>query len=361
MPEIGHVVASHPLPLISVIMPVYNGEKYLNEAVESILGQSFADFELIVIDDGSTDGSAAILESFCQNDVRVIIRQHSQNQGITVALNTGLALARGKYIARMDADDISLSERFEKQVAFLEKHPEIDVIGSAVQMINERGQKIGVLPSPLDDLAIRWKGLFSASFLHPTVMLRHSVLIEHNIRYRVSRNQPEDFDFFTQLLEHARGANLPEPLLLYRVHSNSLTSQFLKDKLSTKAVLILRNLQARFPGLAISHDQVVLVSGALHGRLSVPWRRAEASEIYLQVWQAFSEDYTPDQAFYRLQTNVVMIASKLALFPPFQPGWRKAMRKIIKIEPKWLIKFIQKFPEMVSTKISSWLIRKNRI
>jgi hypothetical protein len=348
-------------PLISVIMPVYNGEKYLTEAVESILGQTFADFELIVIDDGSTDGSAAILESFRQNDDRVIIRQHSQNQGITVALNTGLALARGKYIARMDADDNSLSTRFEKQVAFLEKHREIDIIGSAVQMVDERGHNIGVLSAPLDDLAIRWKGLFSASFLHPTAMLRHSVLIEHNIRYRASRNQPEDFDFFTQLLEHARGANLPEPLLLYRVHSNSITSQFIRDKLNTKAMLIHKNLQVRFPGLAVSHDQVQLVSAALHGRLSVPWRRAEAADIYLQVWQAFSKGCTPTPAFYRLQTNVVMVAAKLALYPPFQPGWRKVIRNIIKIEPKWFISFLGKFPEMVSTKMSSWLIRKNRI
>jgi hypothetical protein len=261
----------------------------------------------------------------------------------------------------MDADDISLSERFEKQVAFLENYPEIDILGSAVHLIDDRGQKIGLLSAPLDDLAIRWKGLFSASFLHPTVMLRHSVLKEHNIQYRVSRDQAQDFDFFTQLLEHARGANFAEPLFLYRIHSSSVTSYYSRKDISRKSMLIYSNLQERFPGLAISHDQVLLVSDALLGRLSVPWRRAEAADIYLQVWQAFSKDCTPDPAFYRLQTEAVMIAAKLALYPPFQPGRQKVMQNIAKIEPKWFISFIRKFPEMVSAKISSWLIRKNRI
>ena len=347
-------------PLISVIMPVYNGEKYLNKAVESILGQTFTDFELIVVDDGSTDGSAAILESFCQNDTRVIVQKHSQNKGIPAALNAGLALARGRYIARMDADDICLPERFEKQAAFLEKHPEIDVLGSAVQLINGRGQNIGMLSVPLEDLAIRWTGLFSASFLHPTVMLRHSVLIEHNIQYTASRDQAEDFAFFTQLLEHARGANFSETILLYRIHSSSVTSQSSRNNLSRKSMLIYANLQTRFPELKISHDQVHLVSGALLGRRFVGRKRAQAADIYLQVWQAFAESCSPAPAFYSLQTNVLMIAAKLALYPPFQPGWRKVMRIISEIEPDWYISFIRKFPEMVSTKIYSWLIRKNR-
>lgn len=347
-------------PTISVVMPVYNSEKYLNEAVESILGQTLPDFELITIDDGSTDGSSAILESFRQNDPRVIVHRHSQNQGVTAALNAGLALARGKYIARMDADDISLRERFEKQAAYLEKHPEIDIVGSAVRLVDERGQNIGILSAPLDDLAIRWTSLFSAAFLHPTVMLRHSVLLEHNIRYRVSRDQAQDFDFFTQLLEYASGANFAEPLFLYRIHSSSVTSQYSRNNLSRKSMLIFGNLQKRYPDLAISHDQVLLVSGALLGRSSKLWKRAEAANVYLRVWQEFSKGCPPGPAFYRLRTNVVMIAAKLALYPPFQPGWRKALHKISEIEPDWFPSFIRQFPEMVSTKIRSWLIRKNR-
>ena len=141
MHETGQAVTFQSTPLISVIMPVFNGENFLQDAVGSILGQTFTDFELIAIDDGSTDNSTALLESFRLNDRRVIIQRHTENQGVTAALNTGLALARGKYIARMDADDISLPVRFEKQVAFMETHPEIDILGSAVRLMDERGRK----------------------------------------------------------------------------------------------------------------------------------------------------------------------------------------------------------------------------
>ena len=116
----------------------------------------------------------------------------------------------------------------------------------------------------------------------------------------------------------------------------------------------------RFPELAISQDQVLLVSEALLGNQSVASRRAEAADIYLRVWRAFSENYMTDPAFPRLQVNVVMIAAKMALYPPFQPGSRGVLRQISSIEPKWLPAFIRAFPGMVFTKIHSFLIRKNR-
>jgi hypothetical protein len=347
-------------PQISVILPVYNSEKYLVEAVESILGQTFTDFELIAIDDCSTDNSPTILESFRQKDKRLIVERHAENQGVTAALNSGLALARGIYIARMDADDISLPDRFEKQVAFLEKHPEIDILGSAVQLVDEFGANIGMLSAPLDDLAIQWASLFSAAFMHATIMLRHSVLIEHNIQYRASRDQAQDFDLFTQLLKFACGANLAEPLYLYRIHSASVTSQYSRDNLSRKSMLIHANLQRRFPDLGITPDQVTLVSSALLGKPSRLEKRVEAADIYLRVWQAFSAGCTPSLVLSNLQTNVMMVTVKMALYPPFQPGWRKVLRRVSEIEPKWPISFIGKFPGMVSTKIHSLLIQKNR-
>jgi glycosyltransferase involved in cell wall biosynthesis len=347
-------------PLISVIMPVYNSVKFLPEAVESLLAQTLSDFELIVIDDGSTDGSAALLESFCQKDTRLIVQRHPHNQGITAARNTGLAQAHGKYIAFMDSDDISLPERFEKQVAFLENHPEIDILGSSVVLIDERGQKIGALSAPLDDLAIHWAGFFSASFLHPTIMLRHSILMQHAIHYRVARDQSEDYDFFSQLLEYACGANYPEPLYVYRVHSASMTSQFQREKINSKSALILANLKKHFPGLAISHDQVRQVSAALLGKPSGLGNRAAAADIYLQVWQAFSKGCTPGPTFYRLRAEVTLIGAKLTLYPPFQPGWRKSLYHLSEIEPHWYLLFAKKFPRMFSTKIQTVLIRKNR-
>jgi hypothetical protein len=125
-------------------------------------------------------------------------------------------------------------------------------------------------------------------------------------------------------------------------------------------MLIFTNLQKHFPVLPISHDQVLLVSNALLGRSSVVWKRAEAADTYLRVWQAFAEKRTPTPSFYNLQENVVLIAAKLAIFPPFQPGWRKTLRRIHEVEPKWMLAFVRKFPEMVSTKIHARFIRQNR-
>ncbi|MGD0751132.1 MAG: glycosyltransferase [Anaerolineales bacterium] len=347
-------------PLVSVILPVYNSEKYLHEAVASILGQTLTDFELIAIDDGSTDESATILESFQKNDPRVIFERYSQNRGVVAALNTGLALARGKYIARMDADDVSLPERFEKQVAFLEKHPDIDILGTAMLLVNERGRKIGVLSAPLDEMAIRWVSTFSSSFKQPTIMYRRSVIIEHDLRYRGSKDQSEDLDFSIRFLEHARGANIAEELYIYRVRSSSITGQSSRGNVDRTSDIVIANIQKQFPGVAISNDQVQQVTGAIFGKPSMRWKRAEAADTYLRVWQTFSESHSSDPGFYSLQTSVVLIAAKLILYPPFQRGWRKALRRIFEIEPRWFLLFISRFPGMISTKMVSLTIQKNR-
>jgi glycosyltransferase involved in cell wall biosynthesis len=346
-------------PLISVIMPVYNAEKFLREAVGSILDQTLSDVELIAIDDGSSDSSPEILESFRKKDPRLIIHRNPSNQGMPASLNTGLALARGKYIARMDADDISLPERFEKQVAFLETHPEIDIVGTALKMVDERGKTIGGLSAPREDLAIRWANIFTAAFWHATIMLRRSNIVDHKIQYNASREVSE-LDFFARLLENAHGANLAESLYIYRIHSGSNVSRFRRGNVDRKSKTIFANLQKRFPELSISLEQVMQVSGALAGRPAMFWKRAEAADTYLQVWQAFSERRTPDPDFYRIQRSVVLTAAKLALYPPFQPGSLKVVRMIFKIEPKWFLSFLRKFPGMVSTKIQTIIFRRNR-
>lgn len=347
-------------PLVSVVLPIYNGEKFLHEAVESILGQTLSDFEFIVVDDGSKDGSRAILEEYSHRDKRMIFSALPKNQGVAIASNHGLKMARGKYIARMDADDISLPERFEKQAAFLETHSEIDIIGSATLLVDDRAHKIGLQSVPLEDLAIRWKGCFSSPLIPPTIMFRRSVIVEHDLNYRGPMEQAEDIDFLLRFLEFAKGANLAEPLYVYRVHTASITSQYGRNAVDRKSQILFTNLQKHFPDLVISFDQAKQVSDALLGRPDMLSKRALAADIYLRVWQAFSESCTPDPAYYRLRTNVVLIAAKLALYPPFQPGSLKVIRRISEIEPKWFISFIGKFPEMVSIKIKSMLIRQNR-
>src|SRR5947207_2799562 len=163
-------------PVISVVMPVYNGERFVGEAVESILAQTYGDFELLIVDDGSTDRTAEILSAFAERDPRVIVQTHATNAGFRDALNDGCRAARGTFVARMDADDVSLPHRFAAQIQALAQDPRIGVIGSCVQLIDERGKPARIRPVPIQPALVAWSMLFFNSLVHPAVMMRRDVL-----------------------------------------------------------------------------------------------------------------------------------------------------------------------------------------
>ncbi|MEW5784291.1 MAG: glycosyltransferase [Bacillota bacterium] len=199
-------------PKVTVVLPVFNGEKYLREAVDSILNQTYTDFELLVIDDGSTDSSAAIVNAY--NDRRVKLVQSSKNRGIAAALNIGIDLAGGEYMARMDSDDISLPERLANQVEFMEANPEYGLCGTNVRSINSEGKIItppwwSKTPAPLE-----WILLWDNPVAHPTAVMRMAALRQFNLRYRMIPD--EDGDLWSRLALKARIARLPEVLLHYR-------------------------------------------------------------------------------------------------------------------------------------------------
>jgi glycosyltransferase involved in cell wall biosynthesis len=208
--------------LVSVILPVYNAEKFLEEAIESVLAQTFYDFELIAINDGSTDSSLAILERFSLADkrVRVISRE---NLGLIKTLNQGIELAQGDLIARMDADDICQPNRFECQVEFLAKNPDIVCVGAQIQLIDVNGRQIMGMQGPLDheDIdAANYSGK-SHGIVHPTALIRLSALRLIG-GYRSVFRHAEDIDLWLRLAEVGRLANLPVSLLKYRQHLNSI-------------------------------------------------------------------------------------------------------------------------------------------
>jgi len=201
------------LPKVSVLMPIYNGEKYLREAIDSILNQTFNDFEFLIIDDGSKDGSIEIVKSY--TDPRIHLINNSENRGIEHVLNQGLEIAQGQYIARMDCDDISINRRLKLQVRFMEKNPEVGVLGSAFRPFGVNGVR-GIERLPEKDNELKAQLLFNGPFCHPTVMLRKSVL--GNVRYSSDFQYVKDYDFWTKLAPITKFANLPESLLLYRIH-----------------------------------------------------------------------------------------------------------------------------------------------
>ena len=210
--------ADSSAPRVSVLMPVHNGEKYLEEAVESILAQTFGDFEFLIINDGSTDRTREILDRFAAQDARIRV-VHRENRGITPTLNELLRLARADVVARMDADDIAAPERFAKQVRFLDENPDCLMVGSSVILIDPDGCDLSTRIVPLTHEEIHRGYLNGESrlLLHPAIMFRRDPVLKlggYNERFAVT----QDIDLYLRLAEVGRLANLPEPLLRWREH-----------------------------------------------------------------------------------------------------------------------------------------------
>jgi glycosyltransferase involved in cell wall biosynthesis len=206
---------------ISVLMPVYNCETYLRESIESILNQTFKDFEFLIIDDGSIDSSAEIIRSY--SDPRIRLIQNEENIGITKSLNKGLNLAKGKYIARQDADDISMPERLEKQVNFLEAHSNIALISSSIQGIEESGKEVWIWKLPCDNNIIKenlLKGL--NQFSHPSSMFKKEC-IQKVGGYRQIFDAAEDYDLWLRIAEEYEVSNIEQILCRYRVRKEAIS------------------------------------------------------------------------------------------------------------------------------------------
>ena len=208
-------------PLISVLMPVRNGARWLREAVDSVLGQEFRDFELVVVDDGSDDGTPGVLERCSADDDRLrLLRQPPQ--GIVAALNLGIAAARGSYLARLDADDVARPDRLARQVAFIERHDRIDLVGSAAQLIDEGGTVIGRVAPPIDPAKLARHLRRGNPIVHSSVMMRADA-VRRSGGYRKAFAAAEDYDLWLRMAERGGIANLPEPLVSLRRHGASVS------------------------------------------------------------------------------------------------------------------------------------------
>lgn len=208
-------------PMISVIMPVYNQQNFVGPAIESILGQTYSDFELIIFDDGSTDDSLKIIQSY--DDPRIRVVWGKGNRKLVPPLNDGLRMARGKYVARMDSDDISLPTRFEEQVSFLETHPDVDICGTFFRTI---GRGINYVASyPIEHNDIKLALMFFCSFAHPAIMIRRSTILEKKLFYDEAFLYAEDYDLWSRMAwEGGVFYNIPKVLLRYRVGKFHISS-----------------------------------------------------------------------------------------------------------------------------------------
>ncbi|OAP71945.1 glycosyltransferase [Psychrobacter sp. SHUES1] len=207
-------------PLISVVMSVYNGEKHLAEAIDSVLSQSYSNFEFIIVNDGSTDSSIEIIYEYINKDDRIIVIDR-ENKGLPYSLNEGIAKARGEYIARMDADDICLPDRFEKQINYLNTN-NLDLCGTFIEAFGENINN-SILTYPIYHNDIRFRLLFRSAFAHPTVMLKKGVF--NNIQYKSEYKVAQDYQLWIDIINSGfRVGNLPEVLMKYRLHEEQASN-----------------------------------------------------------------------------------------------------------------------------------------
>lgn len=215
-----------PVPKVSVLMSVYNGAQYLKEAIESILNQTFSDFEFIIINDASTDSSRKIITGY--KDPRIVLVDNAANLGLTRSLNKGLNLAQGEYIARMDSDDICLPDRLIKQVQFMDANPEIGVCGTWVKIIGERNGEIWKYPSR--PRVIKCMLLFGPVLAHPTAMLRMEAFKKYGLLYNTEFKRTQDYELWARAANYLPFSNLQQVLLLYRLHPSQVGRNHRRDQ-----------------------------------------------------------------------------------------------------------------------------------
>jgi glycosyltransferase involved in cell wall biosynthesis len=303
-------------PTISVLMPVYNGEQYLAQAVESILAQTFADFEFIIINDGSTDTSLKILEDYAAKDKRVRLISR-ENRGLARTLNEMISEAKGEFIARMDADDIAMPERFAHQVAFLRREPGVVCVGSAHEVIDEKGRLLTRIELPEDNDGIQAMALGgNFPFNHPSVMIRRAPLVEVG-GYDEAMVPAEDLDLWLRLGEVGALANLKDTLTKYRQHGNSLsdknqTKQYNKAREACERAWRRRGIEGRF-------------------EVTEMWRpgadrSSQHRHLLMYGWWAFNSS--------QRQTALIYAMKSIAALPFEVGGWKLLACAVIKPLPK---------------------------
>ena len=247
-----------PHPNISVLLPAFNAEKHIESAIQSILTQTYSNFEMIVLNDGSSDRTEEIIQSF--KDPRIIYIKNQKNIGLVNTLNKGLKIAKGKYIARMDADDISYVDRFSKQYSFLENNPSYVICSSSRKDFNDFNTKVHISYMPVSDSAIRISSIFSPPFTHPSAMFRKDVVLKNKLFYDENFKYSEDYDLWVRLLIYGKGYNFNEVLLAYRNTPGSQTFNGTKDFGNRKKIISsIQGKALKSLGIELNEDELDFV------------------------------------------------------------------------------------------------------
>lgn len=272
-PNHGAFAQMNDRPAITVLMTVFNGGRHLAPAVQSILSQSHTDFEFLIVDDASTDGSIEALRSFAAGDSRIRLLLNDRNKGQTACLNQGLREAKGRWIARQDADDLSLPGRLASQWAVIQSCPDLVLVGVNGCIIDEKGTCCGLIHAPLHDSGIRWSMPFKNPFIHTGVMFRAGEGF-YDEEFKIC----QDWEFWSRLAERGRLANLPNRLVAYRHSEKSLSHSSAERTANESAAIVDRIWRGRF---GVEADAPSILADFRHG-LS-PENRKKFWSLYLEM------------------------------------------------------------------------------
>jgi hypothetical protein len=278
-----------PAPLVSVVLPVFNGGDLLERSIRSVLDQTHSELELIVVDDGSTDGSAE--RAAATGDPRVRVIANTVNRGQTHGLIQGIAVARGDLVARQDADDLSHPDRLRLQVAALSANPDVVLVGTCGWMVDGAGRACGTLDLPVTDAGIGWAMLFGNPFLHSSVMFRAQAAQAaggYDTGFRIC----QDYDLWSRLLAKGRGLNLPGRLLRYRYTAQSLSHANRDTVRDETRRVIARETRARLPALPLAESDLELLTRFATATDLAPADLARFQKLrsrMLAAWQAVGQ------------------------------------------------------------------------
>jgi glycosyltransferase involved in cell wall biosynthesis len=307
-------------PKVTILMSVYNGEKYLKEAIDSMLNQSFSDFEFLVFNDCSTDSSREIILSY--NDPRIVLVDNEKNIGLTKTLNKGISLAKGEYIARMDADDVSHLDRLNEQVKFLDKNTDVCVCGTWVKFLKEKE----ILEFPLEKNELKVAFLCCSCFAHPSVMIRKSFLEKYSLHYNEQLLYAQDYELWVKCSHLGALGNIGKALLFYRNHEDQIS--FHKKNQQQAFANIARLLQLEYLGITPSKDEEQLHCSLMKSQF-------EFTDLYIQKSFQWVERLTAanqkTRAFPEFYFNRLMASTKEQLLLTYYQhmGYDFALLKLL--------------------------------
>lgn len=311
---------------LSVLMSAYNAERCLPAALSSLFEQSFGDFELIVVDDGSSDATADILAA-CK-DPRLTVLTNPDNRGLTRSLNRAIAHSRGELLARLDADDRALADRFRLQVDWMETHPATVVLGSHYRTVSAGGQELGVHAPPESDGEIRWQMLFNNAFCHSAAMFRRSSLDDEPFAYDEALTCAQDYDLWMRLLRHGEGANLPVVLVERSLHDHSVSSQHFLEQQRLADAISRRGIEALLGVERAGRIDVGRLRGGLQWPVSAALTRRDFDDVatLFDLLDIITRQHRlPDKVAghmrEKLKRQITRGLAPQALLPAYFRGW----------------------------------------